>query len=174
MFRISDTPPEPSSLPTRLRGLPLFDPPPGGWQRLQARRRLRAQRFAAVSGGFALAASVLVAFGLVGLRPDPELAAPPHAAATPADVRVAQLITRSQLLEQQLASARPQLAVWSGTRAERAAQLESELMSLDAQLSYADAGNAENLWRNRVRLMNALVQLHQPEAPALQYASYQY
>jgi hypothetical protein len=44
---------------------------------------------------------------------------------------------------------------------------------VDARLNYGGSDSAE-LWRDRVRLMKALVELHQPEAPALQYASYQY
>jgi len=57
---------------------------------------------------------------------------------------------------------------------ERAALLEQRLRVIDAQLNVAEPGSAEPLWRERVRTMNALVELHEPQAPALQYASYQY
>jgi len=169
----------PSSLGERLRALPSFTPPPGGWARLERRRAVdRRRRYAAAGGGLALAASVLVAIGLVGLKPDP---APSFgggfaaSSASPAAQReVAQLISRSQNLERELQTARPQVAVWSSSREARATMLEQRLRVIDAQLNVADSEAAQPLWRERVKLMNALVELHQPQAPALQYASYQY
>lgn len=168
----------PGSLGERLRALPSFSPPPGGWQRLERRRAAeRRRRFAAAGGGLALAASVLVAIGLVGLKPDPvpTFGGGFAGAAKPAAQReVAQLISRSQNLERQLRSARPQVAVWSSSRDARAGLIEQRLRVIDAQLNVADSGSAERLWRDRVELMNALVELHEPQEPALQYASYQY
>lgn len=167
----------PGSLGERLRALPSFTPPPGGWARLNARRQAQRRRYAVAGGGFALAASVLVAIGLAGLKPDP---APRQgsvvvAAAKPAAQReVAQLISRSQNLERQLHAARPQVAVWSSGREARADLIEQRLRVIDAQLNVADSDSAERLWRDRVKLMNALVELHEPQEPALQYASYQY
>ena len=162
-----------SPLPERLRALPAFTPPPGGWRQLDARLNARRRRYLVAGGGFALAASVLVAVGLVSLRPE---SAPP--AVTVASGQslpaVAQLITRSQALERELSSVRPQVAVWNSGRDSRAALLEQELRRVDAQLNFADATSAERLWSRRVKLMNALVELHETEAPALQYASYQY
>lgn len=168
------------NLPQRLRALPNFDPPAGGWQQLSARMDARRRRWLAGTGGLALAASVLVAVGLVGLRPvtDPPAPAPISVAThtAPAAVQVAQLINRSQRLESQLLRARPQVAVWDSGRARRAALLERELSLVDARLGYsgADPAEVEKLWSTRVALMNALLKLHQNEAPALQYASYQY
>lgn len=176
--RISEDRMNPNPLPERLRALPAFTPPPGGWQRLDARLNARRRNYAMAGGGFALAASVLVAVGLAGLRP--ETAAPlPAPAVTTAAVSQAspaleQLISRSQALERQLASARPQVAVWNTGRDTRAALLERELRRVDAQLNFAEPASAEALWSRRVTLMNALVELHETEAPALQYASYQY
>lgn len=169
--RISEDRLTPGGLPARLRALPAFAPPPGGWLDLQRRLRARRRRWIAAAGsGMALAASVLVAVGLVGLRPD----APPGVAVPAARPEVAQLITRSQNLERQLSSARPQVAVWSSGRDAKAAMLEQRVRMIDAQLNVAGSDSAERLWRDRVRLMNALVELHQPEEPALHYASYQY
>lgn len=174
----------PSPLPERLRALPPFTPPPGGWMDLNRRLAARRRNFAVAGGGFALAASVLVAVGLVGLRPD--MAAPPQsapAAETPASAggtaletspAVARLISRSQSLERELSSARPRVAVWNTSRDTRALLLETELRRVDAQLNFADPPATEALWRRRVELMSALVDLHESEAPALQYASYQY
>jgi hypothetical protein len=168
----------PSSLSERLRALPAFAPPPGGWARLERRRAAeRRRRYAAAGGGLALAASVLVAIGLVGLKPEPvpTLGGGGFVAAKPAAQReVAQLISRSQNLERQLHDARPQVAVWSSSREARADLIEQRLRVIDAQLNVADSDSAERLWRDRVKLMNALVELHQPQEPALQYASYQY
>lgn len=176
--RINEDRMNPNPLPERLRALPAFTPPPGGWQRLDARLSARRRNYAMAGGGFALAASVLVAVGLAGLRP--EAAAPPSAPAL-ATTAVAhtspaleQLISRSQALERQLASARPQVAVWNTGRDTRAALLERELRRVDAQINFAEPASAEALWSRRVTLMNALVELHETEAPALQYASYQY
>jgi hypothetical protein len=164
----------PGSLGERLRALPAFTPPPGGWLALQRRRQARRVRFAAAGGGLALAASVLLAIGLVGLKPEPAPALGGGFVAAPKTPEVAQLISRSQSLERRLSSARPQVAVWNAGRDERAALLEQHLRMIDAQLNFADAESAKALWRDRVKLMDALVELHEPQAPALQYASYQY
>jgi len=91
---------------------------------------------------------------------------------------VQQLISRSQSLERELSSLRPQVPVWNTGRDSRALLLETELRRVDEQLNFpeSDEKASEQLWRRRVRLMNALVELHETEneAPALQYASYQY
>lgn len=177
-YRISEDRLNPGPLPERLRALPAFAPPAGGWRRLEQRLNARRRRYAVAGGGFALAASVLVAVGLVGLRPEGvtpvatgDVAATAPTRSSPA---VEELITRSQALERELSSVRPQVAVWNTGRDTRAARLEQELRRVDAQINFADEKTAEQLWRRRVRLMNALVELHETEAPALQYASYQY
>ncbi len=172
-----------SPLSDRLRALPAHTPPPGGWLDLNRRLTARRRNFAVAGGGFALAASVLVAVGLVGLRPD---VAPPAASqaaqqagglsvtSTQASPQLAQLIARSQALERQLSHVRPQVAVWNTGRDTRATLIEVELRRVDAQLNFAEPDAVEALWRRRVMLMTALVDLHETEAPALQYASYQY
>ena len=73
-----------------------------------------------------------------------------------------------------VSSVRPQVAVWNTGRDNRARLLEAELRRVDGQLNFAEPQDAEALWSRRVMLMNALVELHETEAPALQYASYQY
>jgi len=178
--RISEDRMNPGSLPERLRALPAHTPPPGGWRRLDERLNARRRNYALAGGGFALAASVLVAVGLVGLRPDVSpraetaVASAEPAMTSEASPAMAQLISRSQALERELAYVRPQVAVWNTGRDNRALLLETELRRVDEQLDFAEPRDAEALWRRRVVLMNALVELHQPEAPALQYASYQY
>jgi hypothetical protein len=171
------------SLPERLRALPRLTPPAGGWDAMNARLAARRRNYAMAGGGFALAASILVAVGLVAIRPDVAPSAPTRAngetvvvMAPEVSPAVRQLISRSQALERELSSARPQVAVWNTGRDSRALLLETELRRVDAQLNFAEPDSAEALWRRRVQLMHALVRLHdtESEAPALQYASYQY
>jgi hypothetical protein len=172
------------TLPERLRALPAHTPPPGGWRRMDQRLNARRRNYAMAGGGFALAASVLVAVGLVGMRPEPAVqpaastivatAEQPERRASEVSPAIAQLIGRSQALERELATVRPQVAVWNTGRDNRAMLLETELRRVDGQLAFAESQDAEALWRRRVMLMNALVELHETEAPALQYASYQY
>lgn len=164
----------PGSLPARLRALPAFTPPPGGWNRLSARMAAKRRRLAMVTSGFALAASVVVAVSVTLLKPSPVPIESGGFAGAKASPEVTQLIARSQTLEQELASARPQVAVWTSSRENTVVALEQRVRMIDAQLNYASPDSAERLWRDRVKLMNALVELHRTEEPALQYASYQY
>lgn len=169
-----------NSLPARLRALRDFDPPPGGWERLQARTRAR-RRYAYAGGGLALAASVLfgvaVSLGIGVQKPQPAAPAIETAQAAASNADISRLINTSQQLEQRLARVRPEVAVWDSSREARASELEHGVMAIDAELNYAsDRATTETLWRNRVQLMNALVDLHKPRPrePALMYASYQY
>ena len=165
----------PGSLSERLRALPAHTPPAGGWSLLRARMQQRRRRYALAGGGLALAASVLVAVALVAVQPGPQPAPGGGFVAAPRTPEVAQLISRSQSLEQRLSSARPRVVMWNSGRDASAEMLQQQLRFVDAQLNFADSESAEKLWRERVRLMNALVDLHEPDqAPALQYASYQY
>ena len=170
----------PGSLSERLRALPAFTPPPGGWARLNHRRQQVRRRYAMAGGGLAMAASMLVAIVLFVVDPNPApsngFAGGGFAASQPAAQReVAQLISRSQNLERQLSSARPQVAVWDAGQDTRARMIEQRLRIVDAQLNATDdAATSARLWRERVKLMNALVDLHETNEPALQYASYQY
>ena len=171
------------SLPERLRALPRLTPPAGGWQAMNARLAARRRNYAVAGGGFALAASILVAVGLVAIRPDAVPAPAKRGGgetvvvmAPEVSPEVRRLISRSQSLERELSSMRRQAAVWNTGRDSRALLLETELRRVDAQLNFAEADTAEALWRRRVQLMAALVRVHdtESEAPALQYASYQY
>jgi hypothetical protein len=183
MFRRISESMNPASLPERLRALPASTPPPGGWRAMSARLAARRRNYAVAGGGFALAASILVAVGLVAVRPD---VVPPAATKARGETVVVmapemspqlrQLISRSQALERELSSMRPQVAVWNTGRDSRALLIETELRRVDARLNFAEAEDAEALWGRRVQLMHALVRLHDTdtEAPALQYASYQY
>lgn len=180
--RISEDPmnhSDPASLPSRLRALPGFTPPAGGWSRLSRRLDARRRRFIATTTGLAMAASLLAAVGVVLLQPQAPTAPQPGApvmtaAATPSATDLRELIRASQRLEQRLARARPEVAVWDSSRARTVESLESSLRLVDSQIVYAGDRDAERLWRERVELMDALVSTHESQAPALHYASYQY
>lgn len=170
-------------LSERLRALPSFTPPAGGWNAMNARLAARRRNYAMAGGGFALAASILVAVGLLAIRPDavPQAQKPGGQTvvvmAPEVSPELRRLISRSQALERELSSLRPQVAVWNTGRDSRAMLLETELRRVDGQLNFTEEPEAaEALWRRRVQLMHALVRLHdtESEAPALQYASYQY
>jgi hypothetical protein len=147
------------SLPDRLKGLPDFDPPPGGWSRLvNQMERKPPRRRRRVIAPLALAASVVVAVTVAWLTP-----AKPTV--DPASTQVALLMQESQQLEGKLAAVRPQVTVWNGRLAATTASLRNDLAVVDLQLSYAqDSTNpqaVQRLWQNRVSLMSRLVQTHE-------------
>jgi hypothetical protein len=151
------------SLPDRLRELPDFDPPAGGWMRLTERLERPAARYRPLLP-LALAASISLALGLAALLPTsaPDVPAPtPSKSAT----QVAALMQQSQVLEARLQSVRPQVMVWNGALADTAAHLKSDLAVVDLQLAYAgpkaNPQAVQRLWQDRVALMSRLVQTHE-------------
>lgn len=158
-----------SDLGRQLKALPDFDPPPGGWMRLQRERLQRRRRQWAGVGGFAMAACLVLAIGL------PRFAQPPvEIIEQPRTNELQLLMARSRDLEQRLAVARPQVSRWSGAQAVQVARLQQGLSLVDYKLNQADPETARALWQRRVQLMNAMVELHQQPAPALVQAAYQY
>lgn len=154
-----------------LRALPDCEPPAGGWVELQRRQKLRRRRqFTNRMGGFAIAASLVLAVALPRVSPEPE-----PIIEQPAEYsELARLMQRSTVLEQQLASARPKVRRWSGAQAVRVSQLQQGLSLIDYQINFAEPDEARRLWRERVELMDALVELHARPAPVLVQAAYQY
>lgn len=151
-----------NDLSERLRALPLQEPPPGGWTRLQRRldtpRRLRRPALAVLS----MAASLLLAVGLFFL---PALTGRDAGIApTPQATELAALMQRSRELEFDLNRLRPEVDVWDGNLAARSAQLERGLSVVDLQLNHtqpeARPEQARKLWQSRVDLMSQLVQTH--------------
>jgi hypothetical protein len=140
----------PERLGERLRALSEFDPPAGGWTRLQRRmeRRSRQRRWASAAG-LAAAACLCLAVGLHG-------SGAPRAPA--AERQVAVLMERSRSLEDALSQVRPEATVFDSTRATQIAALESSLSLVDLQLTDAPPPAAAVLWKERVELMTALVQ----------------
>ena len=162
---------DPGKLAQDLRALPEFEPPAGGWMALQRRQRQqRRRRIANGMGGFAMAACLVLAVALPRVSPEPE-----PIIEQPAEYsELARLMQRSSELERQLPSARPNVRRWNGAQAVRVSQLQQGLSLIDYQINFAEPDEARRLWRERVELMDALVDLHQRPAPVLVQAAYQY
>ncbi|HKD55463.1 MAG TPA: hypothetical protein VKB72_14710 [Steroidobacteraceae bacterium] len=162
-----------------LRGLPQETAPPYGFREFQRRARRRAAGVRGVSVGQLLAASVLVALGIVAVslrlagpreHPLPVVSqsatadAPARAAATAPD-------TGSDALERLLASLPREPAVARvGERAavigleDRIAQVDDLLSA--ARSSHAQPARVQKLQEERTRLVGALLQVRYAETLA--------
>jgi len=149
----------------RLRALPALRPSRNQWNviatRLAAEKRTRRRRWAAV-GAVALAASVALA--VVGR----DLAKPKSADASEA---IAAAMDRSQRLERTLERYKPDSRVVDGFTAGVAERIEDRIGAIDQQLQAAQLLDQVqqqkvmlNLWRERVGLMGALVDVHVTKA----------
>jgi hypothetical protein len=140
----------------QLKALPARRPSRDRWPAIRDtvradRRRVR-QRW--LRGGLALAAAL---GGLMIVRP--MLENPTHAE------DLAQAKQQSAQLETALQDYDSDSRVMSGREADLTAQLEDQIASLDGQLArLGDAGSADaqlvDLWKQRVDLMQQLVQVH--------------
>jgi hypothetical protein len=160
----------------RLRALPSVQAEPGAWPAVQAtiaaralgaRRRARLGRLAAVASVAALAvcAGLAVSGRLSGSR----VATPVAAMTGGADGQsVDRLRERSVALEEVLAAMPSRPAVERADVSMPIDALEAQVQWLDHQLSLAGAdgrsAESEQLWRDRVEVMNSLVQLRYVEA----------
>jgi hypothetical protein len=145
----------------RLKALPALRPSrdrwPGVRDRLRAERRRRRARFAGLTG-LAAAASVALALGANTLRqPEPGL--------TPAEIE--QAMARSQVLESALDRIDPESRVLDGRTAGIAQELEDRIARVDRELEMAELMEQQSrdaellkLWRERVGLLDALVDVH--------------
>ena len=155
----------------RLRALPTLSPVRNRFGEIRAqaqadRRRRRAVVFSL--SGLALAATVALAVVLA-----------PGAAGTPAPSLTEQqelddIIARSQSLEGAIQAYNPDRRVIDGRTAMVAASLEERLARVDRQLQLVDFADqsvrqqeALRLWRERVGLLNALVDVHATRARAV-------
>lgn len=152
-----------------LRRLPVQEPPKDLWPalrvRVQAERRRRWISAVAVAASLVLAASLVAAI-LLHRAPagGPETAAvvqkPPS---QPSDIQP--LITESQKLESVLRRASSGTPVLSGKAAGTIANLEDGIAILDFKISLvkdtADQHDQlKRLWQQRVKMLQALVQVH--------------
>jgi len=158
-----------AALRDRLRALPgAAGEAAGGWASVHARleQRNRRIRRGAVAAPIAAAASIAALGLFAALRlVEPSAQAEPHATVPAA---VADLRSRSQELEALLAALPERPAVERAATSVPIDTLESQVQWLDHQLSIAGsrlpAPQAERLWRDRVEVMNSLVQLRYVEA----------
>ncbi len=142
-------------LSQRLSALALESPPPGGWDELRARMDAKAQapsRRSASPRWFSLAAGVIgLALVLNVMRsPTPPLPAPPQSIS-----EISALVQRSQSLEGEIRGLRANTPDLDEMRFALESAVESDLTVVDAQLASTDAP-AEDLWRERVRLLEEL------------------
>ena len=149
----------------RLRALPALRPSRDHWpvvaQRVAAERRGRlVQR--AVMAISAVAALLLLTVALRGRLPARD------ADALAAEAQIADLMQRSQALEAAIGAVGPDQRVVDGRTARVAADLEARIANLDRMLEVQELapspGRGElqrvQLWRERVGLLNALVDVH--------------
>ena len=162
----------------RLAALPAVDPSADGWARLRA--RIDASSRPAVprrrGGAVAIAASCAMLGVLAGmlLRETgpgaPELVARPAAVVLPQTLdSIEELRDRSRVLEEVLAALPARPAVERAGTAVPIDTLQAQVQWVDHQLSVSGAAHAapdlrERLWRERVEIMNTLVQLRYVEA----------
>ena len=155
----------------RLRALPTLSPARNRFAEVRARAQADRRRRRAVVfslSGLALAATVALAVVLA-----------PGAAGTPAPSLTEQqelddIIARSQSLEGAIQAYNPDRRVIDGRTAMVAASLEERLARVDRQLQLVDFADqsvrqqeALRLWRERVGLLNALVDVHATRARAV-------
>lgn len=155
----------------RLRALPTLAPSRNRFAEVRARARADRRRRRAVVfslSGLALAATVALAVVL-----SPGTATTPTPSLTEQQ-ELEDIIARSQSLEGAIEAYDPDRRVTDGRTAMVAASLEERLARVDRQLQLVDFADqsvrrqeALRLWRERVGLLNALVDVHATRARAV-------
>jgi len=145
----------------RLKALPPLRPARDRWPgiaaEVRAERRQRRNRSAGLVG-LAAAASVALAVGLAPLvAPDP----------SPDPGRIEQVMARSRALESALDRYDPESRVLDGRTAGIAQELEDRIARVDRELEVTELREEQEpdaellrLWRERVGLLDALVDVH--------------
>ena len=144
----------------RLKAFPALRPARDQWSqvatRVRAERRRRRSRIGSLAG-LAIAASVAMAIVITGSS----------RGARPASREIEQAMERSQALESALSQYNPEGRVLDGRTAGIAQGLEDRIARVDRELEMADLLQRETreeqllkLWRERVGLMDALVDVH--------------
>lgn len=146
----------------RLKALPVLMPERDRFAEVRARvgddRRLRRFRWASVSG-------LATAAGLVGLLLIQNMTTP---APVEGSQQLTQVMNESRLLEGELARLNTEQRAMDGVTAQVAGQLQTRIAAIDERLQTAALQTAEpmpetqliELWRERVGLMDALVDVH--------------
>jgi hypothetical protein len=144
----------------RLKALPALRPPRDRWPqvaaRVKAERRERRMRIGGLMG-LAAAASIAIAVTLGTSSSGPEVSNP----------EIARAMERSQALENALSQYDPDARVLDGRTAGIAEELEDRIARVDHELEMAELQQRQRsddqllkLWRERVGLMDALVDVH--------------
>jgi hypothetical protein len=144
----------------RLKALPALRPSRDRWPqvaaRVKAERRERRMRIGGLIG-LAAAASIAIAVTLGNSSGGPEVSNP----------EIAQAMERSQALESALSQYDPDARVLDGRTAGIAEELEDRIARVDHELEMAELQQRQRsddqllkLWRERVGLMDALVDVH--------------
>jgi hypothetical protein len=144
----------------RLKALPSLRPPRDRWlqvsERFQAERRSRRNRSAGLAG-LAAAASLALALALGSLT----------GRTSSSDGEIAQAMERSRALESALDHFNPESRVLDGRTARFAQELEDRIARVDRELEMAELLERQardsqlvRLWRERVGLLDALVDVH--------------
>jgi hypothetical protein len=148
-----------------LSALPEFEAPVGGWQAIIATRRRReageSRRWPVALAATVLAAVAGLAWQLQSTQR--ELVAAGATPTSPAAFADDSVRAQNAKLEALLASL-PEVRVMRGSTAFTVSQLEDRLAFVDDRLSRITLEpnapeHAERLWRERVELMNSLVQV---------------
>jgi hypothetical protein len=148
----------------RLKALPTLRPSRDRWPETAARfraDRLRRRTRQVGFAGLAAAASVALAVTVVQ-RPQPAETNPDQ---------INQVMERSQALESALGEYNPEARVLDGRTARIAQELEDRIALLDRQLQVTELSPKQardqellQLWRERVGLLDALVDVHATRA----------
>jgi hypothetical protein len=144
----------------RLKALPALRPSRDRWPetatRLRAERRARRERIAGLVG-LAAAASIAAA----------ALVAPRTATLAAGQTEIQAVMSRSQALESALTELHPDDRMLDGRTAGIAQELEDRIARVDRELEVADLLQQQRrdqevlkLWRERVGLLDALVDVH--------------
>ena len=145
----------------RLKALPTLRPGRDRWPETRARFQAERQRRRTRTVGFtglAAAASLAVAVGVGNLSRPNEVTAE----------QLSQVMERSQVLESALNEFNPETRVLDGRTARIAGELEDRIARLDRELELTELQpqqqatdqNLLKLWRERVGLLDALVDVH--------------
>ncbi len=168
---------EREALTEGLNDLPDTTPPRALWERIreqaEAEGLLKKRRdYRSWYAGAGLAAAVVMAVVFIPRPPEPQQEVfdptPDPVIATAPDNRLQSLMIRSAQLEQNLRALPDEPSVVRAGTAATIIELEDRIAAIDYQLSDPDAGltpeETEIFWRERVRLMESLVQLRFAQA----------